>query len=73
MPIPWLRAEPFFFGVGSIADHILLGVVPPPLAGEGPASPIPSSRNVEAAQDPYQSFGLDDATLMRSLLDNRRR
>lgn len=72
MSIPWLRAEPFFFGVGSIADHILLGVVPPPLTGEEPASPILSPR-VEMQQDPYQSYGLDDATFMRSLLDHRRR
>lgn len=71
MPIPWLRAEPFFFGVGSIADHILLGVVPPPLTGEEPASPIPS--RLDSPMDPYQSYGLDDATFMRSLLDNRRR
>lgn len=72
MPIPWLRAEPFFFGVGGVADHILLGVVPPPLTGEEPASPIPSYR-VEAPADAYQSFGFDDASFMRSLLDNRRR
>lgn len=72
MPIPWLRAEPFFFGVGSIADHILLGVVPPPLTGEEPASPVTSPR-FEPAQDPYQSFGLDDATFMRSLLEKGRR
>ncbi len=72
MPIPWLRAEPFFFGVGSIADHILLGVVPPPLTGEEPASPIPSHR-LDTPADGFPSFGHEDATFMRSLLDNRRR
>jgi hypothetical protein len=72
MPVPWLRAEPFFFGVGGVADNILLGVVPPPLTGEEPASPIPSYR-LDVPVDPYPAAGFEDASFMRSLLDSRRR
>jgi hypothetical protein len=41
MSFPWLRADAHFFGVGTTAEGLLRGIVPPPLVsdqGSGPAN-----------------------------------
>lgn len=71
MPMPWLRAEPFFFGVGGIADQLLLGVTLPSFRGDD--APAVAVRYAPPAVEPYQAFGFDDAAYLRSRLHDRRR
>jgi hypothetical protein len=50
MAIPWLRADAHFFDVGTTAEGLLRGIVPPPL--------VPDQRTTPATDgQPKEKFG----------------
>lgn len=72
MPVPWLRSEPFFFGVGAVADQILLGIVLPPFRGDEPTIPAPLRFGAVSTEPAYRSFGLDDTPYLRPRVADHR-